>query len=311
MVTLRTSTARRVGIAATLLIALMVSVAYGLGGYWKPAGDSPYTVKLTDQAKNTVLGKCKKTVRWQWEDQGGITVTEWDDEATFVFKDKDEKEHKIPNDQIRRRILDLQPGFTGELRGNIKEQLLVEGNAAYIRVKECAAKPLEDATPKGIETKFTFGQTIKLIKRKDGRPTMWLVSNEKDQAWIPEYLLAPNKREIDFLQKNERIPATMAFVYKEGEIKVWGRVRFGPFIVDSQGLAASADGSSQVALKDNAVLFDESAVKHAWKNPMVFSKGNTTYKVESACLYYCVGVDDAGKGSFDCIDLTSLTFCRQ
>ena len=194
-----------------------------------------------------------------------------------------------------------------------KEQLptFVEGSTAYIRVKEYAAKPLEDATPKGAETTLNFGQTVKLIQQKDGPPTMWLVSMEKGPAWVPSYLLTVNKAEIAFLKKNDRIPATMTFIYKKDDIiKVWGLVRLGFLVVDSQGLATSADGSSQVAFKGNGVLFDESAVKHAWKNPMIFSKGNTTYKVKSACLYYCVAVDDTGNGSFDCIDLTTLTFCK-
>lgn len=194
-----------------------------------------------------------------------------------------------------------------------KEQFpaFVEGNTAYIRVKEYTAEPSKDTTPKGVETTLTFGQTVKLIHQKDGPPTMWLVQMEKGQTWVPAYLLTVNKAEIDFLKMKDRIPETMTFIYKKDDIiRVWGLVRYGFLVVDSRGLAASADGSSQVAFKGNGVLFDESAVKHDWKNLMIFSRGNTTYKVKSGYLYYCVAVDDTGKGSFDCIDLTTLTSCK-
>ena len=307
----------RFAFAVVVGLLCLCNQALAIGGYWKPIEGKAYIVKLTDEGNNVVTGEFKKTVRWEWEEKGQVTITEWDDEATFVLKDKDGKEHKIPNEAIKRRILDLQPGFTGKLQANIMEQLLVEGGTAYIRIKEYAAKPLEDAVPKRNEMNLSFGQTIKLIQKKDGLPAMWLVSKEKEQAWIPEYLITANKAEIRFLEEHHRIPVTMTFIYRDKDeiIKVWGRVRFrvsfGSLVVDSQGLAASADGSRQVAFKGNAVLFDESAVKYTWKNPMIFRKGNTTYQVKLACLYYCDAVDDTGEGSFDCIDLIALTFSKE
>ena len=58
-----------------------------------------------------------------------------------------------------------------------------------------------------------FGEIIKLIQKKDGVPSVWLVAKEKDQAWIPAHLLTVNKAEIDFLKNKDRIPVTMTFVY--------------------------------------------------------------------------------------------------
>jgi len=186
------------------------------------------------------------------------------------------------------------------------------GGSVYLRIKEYVSKPIEDAKPKGIEVKFTFGENVKLIQKKDDLPTLWLVSKEQSQAWIPAYLLTANKAEIDFFKKNNRIPQTMTFIYvKDDIVKVWGIVRMGFFVVDSQGMAASAEGSSQVAFKGNAILFDESSVKYSWKNPMVFSKGKEAYKLTSNRIYYCVSKDEDGKASFDCIDLRKLTFCKE
>lgn len=111
------------GIVTLIVAAFAASQAYAIGGYWKPAGDKSYSVTFTDEAKNAVLGEFKKTVRWEWDDKGKVTVTEWDDQATFVFKDKNAKDHKIPNDIIKKRILDLAPRFTGKLRGNITDTI--------------------------------------------------------------------------------------------------------------------------------------------------------------------------------------------
>lgn len=309
----------KTGFAFAMAVGLLClcNRTLAIGGYWKNIEGKAYTVTLTDEGNNVIMGEFKKTVRWEWGKKGQLTITEWDDEATFILKDKNGKEHEIANEAIERRILDLEPGFTGKLQANILEQLLVEGGTAYIRIKEYTVKPLEDAVPKGDEMNLSFGQTIKIVKKKDGLPTMWLVSKEKEKAWIPEYLITANKAEIRFLEMHHRIPETMTFIYnyKDQGIKVWGRVKFrfslGALVLDGQGLAASADGSFQVALKGNAVLFDESAVKYTWKNPMIFRKGNTTYPVKLACLYYCDEVDDTGEGSFDCIDLIGLTFSKE
>ncbi len=196
-----------------------------------------------------------------------------------------------------------------------REQLptFTEGSTAYIRIKEYKAQPQEHAGIKGTETTVSFGQAVKLLQRTDGHQKMWLVMAEQVQAWLPAYLLAPNKAEIEFLRKNERIPATMTFFYKpkgDDDIKVHGRVRCIWGLCDFQGVSvpASDETMMNVALKGNAVVFDDTAVKHAWMHPIIFGKGTKTYKVKPACLYYCVDVDDTGKKSFDCIDLTTLTF---
>ena len=109
------------GAAVAFILAMTLGQAYAVGGYWKPAGNKPYAVKFTDEAKNTVVGEFKKPVSWNWVGKGKVKVDEWDDQATFVFKDKKGKDHKIPNAEIKKRILDLSPGFTGQLRGNIQD----------------------------------------------------------------------------------------------------------------------------------------------------------------------------------------------
>lgn len=96
---------------------------FALGGYWKPMKGKTYTVTFTDEAKNTIIGEFKKTVRWQWEQDGSVKVTEWDDEATFMFKDQAGKEHKIKNTTIKARIVNLEPGMTGKLKGNIQDTI--------------------------------------------------------------------------------------------------------------------------------------------------------------------------------------------
>ena len=108
--------------------------AFALGGYWRPVKGKTYTITFTDEAKNIVVGEFKKTVRWQWEEDDSTTITEWDDEATFAFKDEAGNVHKIENATIKGRITKLEQGmvkngvvinpnlsFIGQLRGNIKD----------------------------------------------------------------------------------------------------------------------------------------------------------------------------------------------
>jgi hypothetical protein len=198
-----------------------------------------------------------------------------------------------------------------ETPGKPKLANLAEGGTAYIRVKECSAKPIEDATPKGDEAKFAFAEEVKLNRKKEGLPALWLVSRDKVQAWVPAYVLTANKAEISFLKDKDRIPQTMTFMYSKDEIlKVWGRINMGFYVVESKGMAMLdyAEGSSPVAFKGNAVLFDESAAKRAWKKPVVFAKGNIAYKPTTTHLYYCISEGD--KPAFDCIDLINLKFCK-
>jgi hypothetical protein len=124
---------KQIGFVVAVVIGVLgvCNQALAFGGYWKPMEGRAYTVKFKDEAKNVVLGEFKKTVRWEWDNDGAVTVTEWDDEATFTFKDEAGKDQKIPNATIKARIKDLQPGMTGALKGDIKD----------------TAKPLLDTKP--------------------------------------------------------------------------------------------------------------------------------------------------------------------
>jgi len=193
-----------------------------------------------------------------------------------------------------------------------KRHELTEDGIGYLRVKEYTTKPMDDSTSKGEEITLVFGDTVILKQKADSLPAMWLISKQNKLAWIPDFYLTANKREIDFLKKTNRIPSTMSFFYKEDHIKVYGLAQMGPFVVDSQGMAATAEGSSQVAFEGNAVLFHASvATQTMWgKYPIVMSCGNTTHKLGADYLYYCRKVSDDRKACFECINLRTLTLCR-
>lgn len=165
------------------------------------------------------------------------------------------------------------------------------------------AKPTEnDAT-------FSFGDTVTLIEKKGGLPTLWLVAKAQTKVWIPAYVLTANKAEIDFLKEKNRIPETMSFIYDDGDNRVWGAViggLSGSFVIDSHGLVLIAyeEGTSPLAFKGNAVVFDKSVAKETWKKPPVFNDGKKAFQLTPACLYYCVSEGD--KPAFECIDLVEL-----
>lgn len=159
------------GIMGLLVISLAFNEAYALGGYWKPIGDKPYTVTFIDESKNAVLGEFKKTVRWKWDEKGKVTVTEWDDQATFIFKDKGEKEHKIPNDAVKKRVLDLALGFTGKLQGNITE---------LVKSQEVKGIILEDIKP--TLTGYTNTAFVETDKVGEEKKEMTVFRRNKDAS---------------------------------------------------------------------------------------------------------------------------------
>lgn len=108
-----------VALAVVLGLLAFCNKAFAIGGYWKPIEGKPYTVKFTDEANNVVAGEFKKTVRWEWNKDGAVIITEWDDQATFAFKDQEGKEHQIDNGAIKSLIVDLDTSFAGKLKGDI------------------------------------------------------------------------------------------------------------------------------------------------------------------------------------------------
>ncbi len=147
---------------------------------------------------------------------------------------------------------------------------LVKDSAAYIRIKEYKSKPLKEITPKGEEASFNFGQKVTLIKKYEALPTMWLVSNKRNKSWVPAYMLTLNKKEIDFLRKKKRIPESMSYVfvkdnmmYVSGQWKVaMGGGNFMLLNTNHTGIPVSSESSNQFAVKGNAVLFTDLAIKH-------------------------------------------------
>ncbi|MGI0016643.1 MAG: hypothetical protein ACREBU_24735, partial [Nitrososphaera sp.] len=179
--------------------------------------------------------------------------------------------------------------------------VLTTGETAYVRVKQystLSGEPsvrdsfggtgyvLRNLNPEGAvapiamptenDATFSFEDTVKLIEKKGGLPTMWLVAKAEKKVWIPAYILTANKPEIEFLKENKRIPETMSYVYKDGNWNVWGIIIGGlgdSFVIDSHGLplASYAEGTSPFAVKGNGVVFDESIVKETWEHPPVFN----------------------------------------
>lgn len=165
------------------------------------------------------------------------------------------------------------------------------------------AKPTEN------DASFSFGETLKLIEKKDGLPTFWLVAKAQTNIWVPAYILTANKAEVEFLRAKGRIPETMAFVYDDGNWKVWGTLIGGigrSAVMDSHGIVMMdyPEGTSPFAFKGNAVVFDASITKAKWDKPPVFDTEKKAFELSSAYLYYCVGEGD--KLAFECIDLTAL-----
>jgi hypothetical protein len=107
-------------LALTMIMSYALSVWATGGGFWAPPGEKAYTAIFKDEAANTIIGQFKKKVAWTWEDRGGVTLTAWDDEATFVLKAND-GDRAVPNATVKKRILDLRPEFSGKLSGNLLE----------------------------------------------------------------------------------------------------------------------------------------------------------------------------------------------
>jgi TonB family protein len=178
-----------------------------------------------------------------------------------------------------------------------------------------SAKDHAKHAPAGIL--FSFGDTVTLVEREQGYPTMWLVTKGQEKARLPEYLLTTNEAEIDFLRKTDRIPKIISYVYAAGDDT---GVR-GQFIIDipplyfvtmsdglvGDGLVNIPGGKSPFALKDNAVLFDEAMASkiRTWKNPLVFDVAKRPFRPDSSTMYYCVS--GGAKPAFEALDLKALT----
>jgi len=106
--------------------------------------------------------------------------------------------------------------------------------------------------------------------------------------------------EIASLKDKGRIPATMSFFYERqgSETFIAGANHILPFISISEGFPASNQGSDQVAIKGNGVVFDPTAVSHKWGMPMVFSNGSKTWELSSNLMCYCISVDETKGGGY-------------
>jgi hypothetical protein len=108
-------------VVCVAVACLFASKADAVGGYWKPAMEGEkYTAKFTDEAKNVIIGEFAATVLWNYEENGSVTVTEWDAKAKFEFEDADGKRHSIVNEEVKKRIRTLSPDFSGTLMGDIR-----------------------------------------------------------------------------------------------------------------------------------------------------------------------------------------------
>lgn len=100
--------------------AFLYNQAYTLGGYWKPAKEgTSYIVEFTDEKGNVIRGEFKEVVRWQWAEDGKVTITKWDSKAPLTFKSPDGKKHTISNEELKKRILNLDPFFSGKIQGDV------------------------------------------------------------------------------------------------------------------------------------------------------------------------------------------------
>jgi hypothetical protein len=196
-----------------------------------------------------------------------------------------------------------------QLRGG-----LTQNGKAYVRIKEFETESRKNANPEGAAQTFRFGDAVRLEAKRDGPPTYWLVSDGKGglQSWIPGYLLTPSAAEISMLRSRSRIPETMTYIYEEpvegGEpdARQHGRVHLPgtSFIVTingDEGVSITDQGSSQVAIRGNAIVFDEKVVKQKWAAPMIFSDGKQRVPMAAGKMFYCT--DDKGAGKFDVIVL--------
>ncbi len=188
-------------------------------------------------------------------------------------------------------------------------RVLMLGGMAYVRIKEFEGESRKNASPEGKAQTLRFGDAVKLEAKRDGPPAYWLVSDGKggSQSWIPGYLLTPSVAEVDMLRSRNRIPETMTYIYEQiidGKVdaRQHGRVHMPGFgfvatITGDEGVEITDQGSSQVAIQSNAVVFDEAVVKQVWAAPMIFSDGNRRFPMAAGKMFYCT--DGAGAGKFD------------
>jgi len=203
---------------------------------------------------------------------------------------------------------------SGSETNSSSDDLRVGANA-FVRIKEYETAPDKKSEPQGDRVTLSFGDTVTLRKKSGDLPTMWLVSANGEQGWIPEYYLTLGRAEIDFLRKQKRIPATLTFVCKPGDhVLVCGTFVMGPFRAHSiKGMGASNQGNRQVGFEHNAVIFHKSVIppSFTWKNPILMTDGNVTHELRADAMYYCREVDDKRTPYFDCINLQSVEFARR
>lgn len=212
------------------------------------------------------------------------------------------------------------------------------GKPAYIRVKNFSppsGRPsLEDSmggkgyvvrnlNPQNIAAAFTeedtdeptfhFGESVVPLEQKEGPPTLWLVKKGESKVWLPGYLLTAEKKQIEFLKSENRIPETLSYVYEDGARKTWGALIGGmgrSFILYSQGLILSVypQGTSPFAIEGNAVIFSEQSASANWSQPPVFNAKGTAFQIKPTHLYYCTSQGESP--AFQCLDLRELKVCQ-
>ena len=168
------------------------------------------------------------------------------------------------------------------------------------------------ATPAPSAVTVLFGDEVTLLEKQAGLPAIWLVAKGETQVQLPEYLLTASKTEIDSLKRKSRIPESMVLVYKENDdLKTWGVLvgGIGRYnVIDSHGMVFLdyPAGTSPFALKGNAVIFDESAVKDisGFGKPPVFDSAGKRIQVSSSSMYYCIS--GGAKPAFERIDLKAI-----
>ena len=165
------------------------------------------------------------------------------------------------------------------------------------------------STPDPKSVTFSFGDKVTLVEKKDGIPALWVVSKDQAKAELPEYLLAAQKDEIDFLKEKNRVPDSMTLVYMDPKnllTKVWGIYSMdGNVVLESHGLALMdhPEGSSPFAFRGNAVVFDRSFLDTglALGKPVVFDAEKNPFSLSPSCIYYCGS--DGDKPAFESIEL--------
>lgn len=109
-------------VIAFVAFSFLATQASAAGGAWKPAkAGEKYKVTLKDAKGNEIVGELSAEVAWDAKEGGAITITKWDDKATFNVKGADGKLTPVSNADVKKRIVSLNPNMTGTLSGNVLE----------------------------------------------------------------------------------------------------------------------------------------------------------------------------------------------